>query len=55
MQYSSCYSETKHGLQFYSKVEATNFDNDIANTDDYKSLKYKAKLLWDTAIQFYPY
>ena len=29
---------------FYSEDEATNVDADIANTDEFKSFKYKAKL-----------
>ena len=44
----SNYSETKASLWFYSKDEATNFNADIENTDDFKSFKYKAKLLGNT-------
>ena len=44
-EYSSNYSETKGSLWFYSKDEATNFHADIANTNDFKYFKYKAKLL----------
>ena len=35
----------------HSKDEASNFNLDIANTDDFKSFKYKAKLLQNTAAQ----
>ena len=44
IEYSSNYSDTTGGLWFYSKDEAPNFDNDITNTDDFKSFKYKAKV-----------
>ena len=36
---------------FYSEDEATNFNNDIANTGDFKSSKYKAKLLGKAVAQ----
>ena len=49
IEYSSNYSETTGSLWFYSKDEATNFNNNIENTDDFESFKYKAKLLGDTA------
>ena len=45
---SSNYSEMTSSLWFYSKDEATDFNKDIANTADFKSLKYKAKLLENT-------
>ena len=45
---SSNYSDSTGSLRFYSKDEATNFGNDIVNTDDFKSFKYKAKLLGHT-------
>ena len=51
IEYSSNYSETTGSLWFYSKDEATNFNADIANDDNFKSLKYKAKLLGNTAAQ----
>ena len=38
-------------LRFYSKDKATNFNNDIENTDDFKSFKYKAKLVVYTTAQ----
>ena len=40
---SSNYSEMKGRLQFYFKDEAICFNNDIANTDVFKSFKYEAK------------
>ena len=48
---SSCHSKTTGRLWFYSKDEATDFNNNIANTDDFKSFKYKVKLLGNTAAQ----
>ena len=51
IEYSSNYSETTGSLWFYSKDEATNFDADIANTDEFKSFKYKASLSGNTAAQ----
>ena len=52
IEYSSNYSETN--LWFYSKDEVTNFNADIANTNDFKSFKYKAKLLGNTTAQPVP-
>ena len=40
-----CYSETRGSLWIYPKDKATNFNNNIANTDNFKFLKYRAKLL----------
>ena len=51
IEYSSNYSETTGSLLFYSKDEATDFNNNIASTDNFKSFKYKAKLLWNTEAQ----
>ena len=48
---NSNYSETARSLWFYSKDETTNFNADIVNTDDFKSLNYKVKLLGNTAAQ----
>ena len=45
IEFSSNYSETTGSLLFYSKDEATNFNADIANDDNFKCFKYKAKLL----------
>ena len=41
IEYSSNYSETTGTLWFYSKDEASNFDADIQNVDDFKPFKYK--------------
>ena len=51
IEYSSNYSETMGSLWFYSKDEAAIFNNNIANTNKFKSLKYKAKLLGNTVPQ----
>ena len=48
IKYSSNYSETTGTLWFYSKDEATNFDAGISKTNNFKSLKCKAKLLENT-------
>ena len=48
IEYSSNYSEKTKVLWFYYKDEATDFNNNIANTNDFKSFKYKAKLLGNT-------
>ena len=45
IEYSSNYSEKAGNLWFCSKDEANNFNADIENTDDFKSFKFKAKLL----------
>ena len=50
IEYSSNYFETTESLQFYSKDEATNFNADIENTNNFKSFKYKAKLLGNTVV-----
>ena len=44
-EYSSNYSETTESLWFYSKDEATNFNADIANNNNFKFFEYKAKSL----------
>ena len=43
IEYSSNYSETTGSLWFNSKDEATDFNADIGNTDDFKSFMFKAK------------
>ena len=48
IEYSSKYSETTESLWFYSKDEETNLNNNIENTDEFKSFKYKTKLLRNT-------
>ena len=45
IEYSSNYSETAGRLWFFSK------DADIENTDDFKSFKYKAKLIENTVAE----
>ena len=45
------YSDTTGSLWFYSKDEATNFNNDIANTSEFKSFKYKSKILGNSVVQ----
>ena len=37
-----------HSTYFFSKDVATTFNDDIRNTNDFKFLKYKAKLLENT-------
>ena len=51
IEYSSNYSEIIGSLWFYSKDEATNFNADIENTDDFKSFKDKAKLIGNTVAE----
>ena len=36
IEYSSNYSRTTGSLWFYSKVGATNFNNDIEDNDEFK-------------------
>ena len=47
---NSNYSDTIVTLWFYSKNEETDFNNDIVNNNDLKSLKNKAKLLENTEV-----
>ena len=42
LEYSSNYSDMVGSLWFYFKDEVTNFDNDIAVDDNFKSFKYKS-------------
>ena len=48
IEYSSSYSETTGSLWFYSKNEAARFNANVANDNNFKSFKYKAKLLGNT-------
>ena len=48
IEYSSNYSETTGNLWFCLKDEATKLNLDIVNTNDFKSFKYKTKLLGST-------
>ena len=56
LECNSNYSDTTSRLWFYSKDEATNVDNNIANTSNFKSLilNFKAKLLKNTVCQLAP-
>ena len=45
LEYSSNYSKTTESSWLYSKDEATNFNNDTENSDEFRSFKYKAKFL----------
>ena len=51
-EYSSNHSETTGSLWFHSKSQAINFNADITNTDNFKSFKYRAKLLGNTAARY---
>ena len=48
IEYSLNYSETRGSLWFYSEDEAANFNAVIINSNNFKSFKYKAKLLVNT-------
>ena len=48
MEHSSNHFETSGSLGPYSKDEATKFNVQTVNTDDFKSFSYTAKLLWNT-------
>ena len=48
---SSNYSEKTGSLWFFFKDKSTNFNADIANTNNFKSFKYKAKLLRNIVAQ----
>ena len=50
LKYNSDYSDTTGRLWFYSKDEATNFNTDTEDNNNFKSFKYKAKLLENTEI-----
>ena len=45
IEYSSNYSETTGRLWFNLKDEATNFNAIIANDNNFRSFRYKAKIL----------
>ena len=49
--FNSKYSKTGD-LWFYSKYEATNFDANIADANDFKSFKYKTKLRGGTGAAY---
>ena len=48
IEHSSNYSEATGSLWFYSKDEATNFNANMENSDNFLSFKYKAKLMGNT-------
>ena len=50
LKYNWDYSDTTGRLWFYSKDEATNFNTDTEDNNNFKSFKYKAKLLENTEI-----
>ena len=54
IEYSPNYSETTRSLWFYLKDETTDFNVDIPNNNNFKSFKYKAKLLRYTVVQIAP-
>ena len=47
LEYSSNYYDTTGRLWFYSKDEATNFNNDIGDNNAFKNFEYQAKLIED--------
>ena len=51
IEYSSHYSKTTESLWFYTKDEATNFNADIANGNNFESFMYKAELLKNTVAE----
>ena len=48
LEYSSHYSDTSGSLQFYLKDEATKFNANIEDDNNFKFSKYQAKLLGNT-------
>ena len=48
LEHSSNYSKKTGSLRFYFKHEATKFDTDISNNNNFKSFEYKTKLLRNT-------
>ena len=48
IKYSSNHSKITRSLWFCSKDTTTNFNADIASTNNFKSFKYKVKLLGNT-------
>ena len=48
IEYSSNYSNTTGSLWFYSKDEAVNLNDIIANIYDFTSFRFKAKLFGNT-------
>ena len=54
LEYSLNYSDVTGSLWFYSKDEPTDFNNDIENNENFKSFKYKTKLLGTTVAEPIP-
>ena len=53
LEHSSNYFDTTGNLWFYSKAEATSFNNGIVDTNTFKFFKYKTKLIGSTvAMEF---
>ena len=52
IEYSSNNSETTEYLWFYSKNKATDINADIADSNNFKSFMYKAKLLENTRAKW---
>ena len=55
MEYSLNYSEITRSLWFYSKDQATNFNLDIENNNNFKSFEYNPKLLGNTVAVLLKY
>ena len=51
IEYSTNSYEKTGSLWFYPKDEATDFNNNIESTDDFKSFEYKTKLLGNAKAQ----
>ena len=54
IEYSSNYSKTTESLCFYSEDESASLNNNFQNTDSFKSLEYKSKLLGNAIAQLVP-
>ena len=54
IEYDSNYSKKRGSFWLYFKDEGTNFSNNISNTNNFISFKYKAKLLEKTVAQPVP-
>ena len=51
IEHSSNYTEKTGSSRFYSKYQATDFNANIANNNNFKSFEYNAKLLGNTVAQ----
>ena len=54
LENSQNYSDSTGSFWLYFKDEATSVNNDIGNTDGFKSFQYKAILLSNTVTQLAP-